>query len=177
MPKKKEEKLVEDPTFRAVAIPYRKNFSKFAASVEETLNKFYADGFHGEISTHPQGLLYVGRRMDQRRHPLQEMMKEMLGQAAPIHSGRAPLSQLTRLIMGTICEDVETDQPETFASIVQHGDFLRRFQSEDLKQAIAELEADIASHTERCDDPACHVPKLEAAVIEQLKRHIALHVS
>jgi hypothetical protein len=180
MPKKKAEqaKPVESPLFRAVAIPYQKNFKKFAQQVEETLNKFNEAGYQGEINTHPQGLLYIGRLMERRENPLRQILQQMFTHAPPEEGGVNGLSQPTRVLMNAVCEGIDMNKPETFVpTIEKRANVFRQYHTNTLKQSVKELEADIATHSERCNDPTCNTPKLASAVAEQLKKHLALQVS
>jgi hypothetical protein len=185
MEKKEEEQKqeqnaeqAESPPFHAVAIPYGEDFTEFAHNVEKTLNENHAAGFQGELSTHPKGLLYIGRRVEQRDSPLRQMLQQMFTHNPPEEDGSAGLSRQTRLLMNAVCEGIDINKPETFTpALEKRGEFFRRYPPDVMKQGIKELEADIASHSERCSDPECNMPKLATAVAEQLKKYVALSVS
>lgn len=174
---KEQEKASPEKPFRVVAIAYRTDAIEFARDVEKALNDGHAAGFQGELSTHPWGLLYTGRLIEQAANPLREILRDILTHSQP-EEGRPALSRSTHIILDTVCEGIDLDRPETFTpTLEKRVELFRRFPPDELKQSVRELEVHAATHGERCKDPTCNTPQLVMAVAEQLKKHIALQVS
>jgi hypothetical protein len=184
--RKKKEIPTDKHTFRVTAVPYQKDFKKFAAELEKTMNTLLEENYEIRMETHPQGILVCAQKQaaggaPSLPFPLNQLLQhqqlvEQLVASAPVELPH--LSRDTQLLLGKLISSVDLEYPDTFkAQIEKFGETLfRKISNEDLVRMSKELEEDVRTHHDRCRDPTCRMPSLATELASQIKRHIQLNL-
>lgn len=172
---KKKVEVPKEKRFHVVAVPYQRNFTKFAAAIEDQINGFLEQGCDVTSETHPQGVLILARRSQIAEESPMAVLRRM-AQRGLLDSHT--MSPGAGILLSQFLQQVDLGHPENFKGEVakRSEELLKGHSSEALMRVRKEFEENLRTHSERCSDPDCNMPKLMTEVVESIKRHVQLHL-
>jgi hypothetical protein len=165
-------------------VPRGRDIKKFAAKIEETLNRVHDSGYNAQIIEQPNGVIINGT-LDEHRAggmstgTLLDILSALRG--APPSEDRSPFSERSKELTSRFMAEIEpnTSQARLPKAVEMAAPLATRgFSSEELKTASEECEKFAAEHEKEHTDPTeCSIPLLMRSISQVARTVIQTQLS